>query len=498
MASQSANGDILASILAELRDLKSSHASLEQRLETLAISSPSRSTTPITGNGSSSSVAPIAIGARSPGGAGGLSTSAGSPPVLNQFAAGSPGSPGSGVGSGSGYQRKASVDYNSIGNAAKQEYLNWTRSNSGTPQGGISASDPNGKSSGRTESDAATRAIYPSRAILTTYPGQVGVTPLPLKWGAATAEERGPILASRQPLSLAKRNAIGAYGGAYSIYHALSVATGALSAAQRPNYTHTEPTFDVLPNPSWFDPSKICVLDPWGHLAQTKFKAQIDAGIDIRPTLSITRAHLKIAELDDAAAKGRFPIDGKIVIPSAAATLAESLTTDSADKLDPQATEVLNSIKDSAGVEVNVSKVAFENVWYLPGVADRLGVSEPLLRRCLFEDTGGMYPELLTRPDLKVFLPPIGGGTCYIFGPTQYLSDPSKKLAVRVHDACSGSDIFGSDICTCRPYLLHGIEECIKMAQNGGVGLVVYFQKEGRTGRGHQILGLQCQEARRR
>jgi hypothetical protein len=168
MASQSANGDILASILAELRDLKSSHASLEQRLETLAISSPSRSTTPITGNGSSSSVAPIAIGARSPGGAGGLSTSAGSPPVLNQFAAGSPGSPGSGVGSGSGYQRKASVDYNSIGNAAKQEYLNWTRSNSGTPQGGISASDPNGKSSGRTESDAATRAIYPSRAILTS------------------------------------------------------------------------------------------------------------------------------------------------------------------------------------------------------------------------------------------------------------------------------------------------------------------------------------------
>ena len=169
MASTSANGDILASILAELRDLKSSHASLEQRLESLAISgsrTPSRSTTPITanaGSSSSSSAAPIAIGARSPGGgAGGLSTSAGSPPVLSQFAAGSPSSPGS------GYQRKASVDYNSIGNAAKQEYLNWTRSNSGTPQGGISASDPNGKSSGRTESDAATRAIYPSRAILTS------------------------------------------------------------------------------------------------------------------------------------------------------------------------------------------------------------------------------------------------------------------------------------------------------------------------------------------
>lgn len=40
--------------------------------------------------------------------------------------------------------------------------------------------------------------------------------------------------------------------------------------------------------------------------------------------------------------------------------------------------------------------------------------SENLLRRALFEDTGGMYPELITRPDIKVFLPPIGGLTAYI------------------------------------------------------------------------------------
>lgn len=37
-----------------------------------------------------------------------------------------------------------------------------------------------------------------------------------------------------------------------------------------------------------------------------------------------------------------------------------------------------------------------------------------LLRRALFEETGGMYPELITRPDIKVFLPPIGGLTVYI------------------------------------------------------------------------------------
>lgn len=92
-----------------------------------------------------------------------------------------------------------------------------------------------------------------------------------------------------------------------------------------------------------------------------------------------------------------------------------------------------------------------------------------------------MYPELITRPDLKVFLPPIGGLTAYIFGPPEYLSDPTKRLTVRVHDECNGSDVFGSDICTCRPYLIYGIEQCVKEAQNGGCGLIIYFRKEGRA-----------------
>ncbi len=39
----------------------------------------------------------------------------------------------------------------------------------------------------------------------------------------------------------------------------------------------------------------------------------------------------------------------------------------------------------------------------------------------------------------------------------------------------------GPDICTCRPYLAHGIEVCIEMAQQGGVGLVAYNRKEGRA-----------------
>ena len=92
-----------------------------------------------------------------------------------------------------------------------------------------------------------------------------------------------------------------------------------------------------------------------------------------------------------------------------------------------------------------------------------------------------MFPELVTRPDLQVFLPPVGGTTVYLFGDVARLADPDTSITCRVHDECNGSDVFGSDICTCRPYLLHGIEECVRAAQAGGLGLIVYNRKEGRA-----------------
>ena len=92
-----------------------------------------------------------------------------------------------------------------------------------------------------------------------------------------------------------------------------------------------------------------------------------------------------------------------------------------------------------------------------------------------------MFPELVTRTDLTVFLPPIGGMTAYIFGDPDRMSDPEDTLTARVHDECNGSDVFGSDICTCRPYLTHAVEECVRGAQEGGTGLIVYFRKEGRA-----------------
>ncbi|CAM1505926.1 Fc.00g115630.m01.CDS01 [Cosmosporella sp. VM-42] len=290
---------------------------------------------------------------------------------------------------------------------------------------------------------------YGQRIILTTYPGQSVVDPVPLKWGAEDPQERGPILVSRSPETLKRRNAIGAHGGSYSVYNALAIAAGDLPPNFRPSFQNTQPTFDFPVQPAWGDANKIVSMDPYGHDVIKHFQKHLDDGLDVRPTLAITRATMRLAEISTAIEKGSLQVDGNIVI-------------------------------NKEG-DVRVTKVAVEPVWYLPGVAARFGIDEGTLRRTLFEQCGGSYPELITRPDIKVFLPPIGGLTVYIFGSPELVSNPDVKLALRVHDECNGSDVFQSDICTCRPYLAFGIEEAIKEAQNGGSGVVIYFRKEGRA-----------------
>jgi hypothetical protein len=78
-----------------------------------------------------------------------------------------------------------------------------------------------------------------------------------------------------------------------------------------------------------------------------------------------------------------------------------------------------------------VTKIALDPVWWLPGVAERFGITESVLRKSLYEETGCIYPELITRPELKVFCPPIGSISVYIFGNVDDLSNPSKELTLR-------------------------------------------------------------------
>ena len=265
-------------------------------------------------------------------------------------------------------------------------------------------------------------------------------------WDAPTPLERGPIVGTTT--TRAHRNVIGTHSGSYSVYRALAVAAGALKRDHRADLTNTAPTDEIGPYPQWSEPGRIVSLDPWGATVAQVFADDLAAGYDIRPTIAVTKAHVILPEVIDALARGRLKADGKVLTDNGAAM---------------------------------VTKAAIEPVWYLPGVAKRFGCSEADLRRVLFEETGGMYPELVTRSDLEVFLPPIGGQTIYIFGNPRDLSNPEVELTARVHDECNGSDVFGSDICTCRPYLTHAIEECIQGVQRGGVGLVAYSRKEGRA-----------------
>ena len=286
-----------------------------------------------------------------------------------------------------------------------------------------------------------------SHIVLTSHPRGAGSRQAPaVQWGAASARARGPLVAGlAEP---AMRNVIGTHSGSYAVYRALAVAAGNLQADHRPDLTHPVPPPAIGPHPQRGDPGPIVALRPRGHRVAHEFAAEIGAGMDIRPTIAITTAHINMPELRDAIEAGRLVPDGDIL---------------------------------EANGDVRVTKAAIDPVWYLPGVAERFGIAERALRRALFEQTGGMFPELVTRPDLKVFLPPIGGMTLYFFGDVSLLGRPDTRVACRVHDECNGSDVFGSDICTCRPYLAHGIEVCVEMAQQGGVGLVIYNRKEGRA-----------------
>src|SRR3978361_1376033 len=129
--------------------------------------------------------------------------------------------------------------------------------------------------------------------VLTSHsPGRGEKVAHPVHWGAATPQERGPIIASLT--SPAHRNAIGTHSGAYAIYRALAVASGTLDRDHRPDFTDTTPAEQVGPHPQWANPASIVSLDPYGHMVASAFAEQIAAGVDIRPTIAITKAHINM------------------------------------------------------------------------------------------------------------------------------------------------------------------------------------------------------------
>ena len=170
--------------------------------------------------------------------------------------------------------------------------------------------------------------------------------------------------------------------------------------------------------------------------------------MDIRPTIAITKARLDLHEMQDAVAAGRLKSDGAVVHENGS---------------------------------ISVVKIAVDPVWYLPGIAERFGTTEIGLRRALFEQTARDVSRARD-PARPAGVPAADRGHDRLpVRRVEKLDCPQATITCRVHDECNGSDVFGSDICTCRPYLIHGIEECARGAQSGGLGMIVYNRKEGRA-----------------
>lgn len=79
--------------------------------------------------------------------------------------------------------------------------------------------------------------------------------------------------------------------------------------------------------------------------------------MDVRPSIAVTKAHLKMSELDESARGGEMSVDGKVVTESV-----------------PLKNEDGSSSERWPDVEVSVSKAAVEPVWFLPGIAERFGM----------------------------------------------------------------------------------------------------------------------------
>jgi hypothetical protein len=126
----------------------------------------------------------------------------------------------------------------------------------------------------------------------------------------------------------------------------LAVASKNLDIDHKPDFTNTEPAADIGPFPTWSDAKKIVAMDPYGHLSPWLYKGIMDKeNVEIRPSIAITKAHMKLPELETSVQKGRLVPDGKICV-------------------------------NETG-ELAVTKVAVEPVWYLPGVAERFGIGRP-------------------------------------------------------------------------------------------------------------------------
>eukprot|EP00164_Ancoracysta_twista_P010516 GFYU01015894.1.p1 GENE.GFYU01015894.1~~GFYU01015894.1.p1 ORF type:complete len:822 (-),score=283.67 GFYU01015894.1:1-2412(-) len=232
------------------------------------------------------------------------------------------------------------------------------------------------------------------------------------------------------------RGVCGVHGGDHAVYHALAeLKVG--RKLHRAKEGHMQEKTD-----EWVVPElKAHLNDPRTQANWADIATLDPRGMDsVRPTISATPACMEIPEI-----MNKMKRDGKIV-------------------------------NDDGSI--NIIKIAVDPVWHIEGLAKKLGFDEQELRENIRDWTQN---ETVLDPDMKIFLPSIGGTTVYVAGDLSAIHDPDRELAIRPHDECNGSDVFGTDICTCRPYLVYAIQGAVEAAQAGGCGIIAYYRKEGRA-----------------
>lgn len=79
-------------------------------------------------------------------------------------------------------------------------------SSNGTKNGHSIPEGPSSKSPGSPELTGRRTSLASSKIILTSYPGQSGVDPIPMNWGNPDPNIRGPVVVSRQVNTIRRRN----------------------------------------------------------------------------------------------------------------------------------------------------------------------------------------------------------------------------------------------------------------------------------------------------
>jgi hypothetical protein len=59
-----------------------------------------------------------------------------------------------------------------------------------------------------TPASPSQRSSLTSRIVLTTYPKQIGIQPLTMDWGHSDPLKRGPVVVSRAPSTIRRRNGL--------------------------------------------------------------------------------------------------------------------------------------------------------------------------------------------------------------------------------------------------------------------------------------------------